>query len=787
MITIKQAKKTYKNKRNKTVAIDNTTLSFGRNGLVVLLGPSGCGKTTMLNCIGGLEKINSGQIFIDDERISKRTARKIDKIRNRHIGYIFQDYKLIDNFTVFDNIALVLKMIGMKDKYEIKRRVEKVLENVNMSRYKMRPCSMLSGGERQRVAIARALVKNPDIILADEPTGNLDNKNSLEVMKIISQISKEKLVILVTHDMNLANFYADRIINIADGQVRGDILNNKSDVLHHNIDGSIYLEDFERCHQLKNDFFDINIYRNENERLAFDLVMKDGNIYIRSNSRIEIVDENSNINLINGSYKQIIQSDLKDGTFESIPFKKNFKIKNASIFNIFSLLKESFSKVVNYPILKKLLLLGIFASAILITISFSMYAKSTIIDESDYLKYQKDFIIVESKALNSQDYASIKNLEGVNYALPLDSAQRLDFYSKNWYQMSNIPLSIEASISLITENIDESTLLEGTMPQNDNEILLDAMAIDKTLSEPSMKSAGIFDYKDFIGTEFWGKYKVTGITSTTNPSIYIMPNSTVDISKYITTNADPLVTNYVEAKDLKLSSGVNPLNFNETIVNKNLSYEYKLGSSIKINNEKFKIVGFYESDTLNDYLVNIDTLEAFIATNNERLSINCSDNKTIVLDQLKTLGFKGKDAHELSKKEYLDSRKETNKTLLILCLIVAIVSFLIIFLISRSSFLSRIKEVGVYRAIGIKKSDIYKMFIGETVAIYTLVSIPGIALAFYTLSSIEQLEPFVLTTLPVLLISVIVIFAFMIIVSAIPVFNTIKKAPAFILSRTDAD
>ena len=150
---------------------------------------------------------------------------KKDNIRVMNIGYIFQDYKLIDNLSVYDNIALALKMIGIKDKKEIKKRIDYVLETLNMYRYRNRLAGMLSGGERQRVGIARAIVKNPNIIIADEPTGNLDSKNSLEIMNIIKAISKDKLVILVTHEEELAKFYASRIIEIQDGKVMKDYIN----------------------------------------------------------------------------------------------------------------------------------------------------------------------------------------------------------------------------------------------------------------------------------------------------------------------------------------------------------------------------------------------------------------------------------------------------------------------------------------------------------------------------------------------------------------------------------
>ena len=198
MIKIEKVNKYFnRRRRNEIHIINNTSLELENKGLVAILGQSGSGKTTLLNAIGGLDKVSKGKIYINGKKITRRRTNTVDKIRNLNIGYIFQDYKLIENMSVFDNVAISLRMIGIKNKKEIEKRVNYVLEAVNMYRYRNRPAQMLSGGEKQRVAIARAIVKNPSIVIADEPTGNLDSKNSLEIMNIIKAISKEKLVILV--------------------------------------------------------------------------------------------------------------------------------------------------------------------------------------------------------------------------------------------------------------------------------------------------------------------------------------------------------------------------------------------------------------------------------------------------------------------------------------------------------------------------------------------------------------------------------------------------------------
>ena len=154
MLTLQNVEKYfYRHKSNEIHVINDTSLEFGEKGLVALLGPSGCGKTTLLNVIGGLDKVNKGKIYVNGKKITGRTSGRVDKIRNLNIGYIFQNYNLIDSMTVFDNVAMVLKMVGIKNKEEIKQKVEYALDLVGMYRYRKRYADMLSGGERQRVGI----------------------------------------------------------------------------------------------------------------------------------------------------------------------------------------------------------------------------------------------------------------------------------------------------------------------------------------------------------------------------------------------------------------------------------------------------------------------------------------------------------------------------------------------------------------------------------------------------------------------------------------------------------
>ena len=210
----------YRHKDNEIHVINDSTIEFPETGLVTLLGESGSGKTTLLNVIGGLDDFEKGEIEIDGNVIKKYKSRKIDKIRNEKIGYIFQNFLLLKQKTVYENLQLVLNMYDLDNK-SIDERITYVLKAVGMLKYKKKKVSELSGGQQQRVAIARALIKAPSLILADEPTGNLDEKNTIEIMNILKKISKTTLVILVSHEKRVAYSYSDLIIELKDGKIVG--------------------------------------------------------------------------------------------------------------------------------------------------------------------------------------------------------------------------------------------------------------------------------------------------------------------------------------------------------------------------------------------------------------------------------------------------------------------------------------------------------------------------------------------------------------------------------------
>ncbi len=808
MIRIEKVNKYFNRfRKNSNHVINNTTLTLEDTGLVALLGPSGSGKTTLLNAIGGLDKINSGKIYINDKKISGHNIYRIDKLRNLNIGYIFQDYKLVDNMSVYDNVALSLRTIGVKDKKEIDKRVSYVLERVGMYRYRKRPASMLSGGERQRVGIARAIVKNPNIIIADEPTGNLDSKNSLEVMNIIKKISEDRLVILVTHEVNLAKFYASRIIEIEDGRVVNDYINDHEDNLDYSIDNNIYLKDIKN--NTKDNKLGIDVYRDKESNLNIQIVLKGNNIFIKSldDRKIEVVDDNSSIEFIDDHYKTLAKKDLNSIDFDYNVLKHNSRIRYSSIFNPITFITNGFKKVLEYSLIKKLLLIGFFLSGFFIMMSASRIAANLTIHDKDFVDTNKNYLKVHVEKIVYDDYYKLKNNPNVNYVIPGNSKVTFKLKVDDFYQTAQTNSTITGSLSSVSM-LNSNDIILGRMPENDNEIVIDKMVIDQLKKAMNItKMIGLNKNKDFLNRDAIitnvPNFKIVGITDLESPSIYADESKFINILynnvnennyDYTGDYEEDYTSDYQEwslfTDKVYIKEGRWPLYDYEVVVNVRNKEEMKLNKEInkKINDRKLVVVGYYDSEeNIDKNLVNDNMVRFLLLKKSKNIMVYPKD-KDIIVDELTNEGINVEDSYIASKTKYLKERENGTKVAITSSLIVLGISLIEIILMLRSSFLSRIKEVGIYRAIGLKKKDIYIMFSGEIIAITTLTSLPGIILSAYIFNRISHMPLLgseFLVNQNIVVLAVVLIYIFNLICGLFPVFFTLRKRPAQILSRTD--
>lgn len=833
MVTLQNVDKYfYRRKSNQIHVINNTSLEFGETGLTALLGPSGCGKTTLLNVIGGLDKADKGKVYINGQKITGRSAHTVDRIRNLNIGYIFQNYNLINTMTVFDNVAMVLRMVGIKDEKEIREKVEYALELVGMYRYRKRYADMLSGGERQRVGIARAIVKNPSIIIADEPTGNLDSANTLEVMNIIKSISREKLVILVTHEENLANFYADRIIRLKDGQVISDEVNKNVEGLDYRIENRIYLKDIKDQRIFKDDDNTIRVFNESGGKMDIDIVISRGNLFIQTRdaaNRMEIVDENSSIELIDDHYRALTAEEAEARRFHADRFVASRPLRHSSIFNIFTMLRSGFRTVSNYHILKKVLLVGFLISAMFITYAVSNIAGILNMPDKRFIQDDKAYVGIVQKKIPVDDYLAVEEDPSVEYALPGSGKINMRMSYDEYWQTSGNGTILSGSLSA-AEDLAEEDIVLGRLPEKRYELAIDSLLIERAQEENmDMIHAGYKTPEELLGHHLTLKelpeFTIVGITDKESPCVYaskslfinMLANNNSDDyydGEYYSGEEESIPETYNEdgsisaeapaASKLKdyglykekvqLTDGSRwPENDYEVLVDSDYAKSMKMGSEIKtkVNGHKLKVAGYYNSDEIQgEFFVNNNTIKYRLISSSENMTVKAAAGKEATVEALKEQGFKARDLYKYQKNKYRKTQLSTVRTFLLVGGIIIIISLIEVFLMMRASFLSRIKEVGTLRAIGVKKSDIYRMFTGEIIAITTIASIPGWLLMNYIISKLQNVsyvENMFLCNMQTVLVSLILIFAFNLLFGLMPVIHTLIRRPAAILARTDVN
>ena len=335
MIKVTNLNKYYnRRKSNELHVINNTSLELPETGLVCILGESGSGKTTLMNTISGLDNFSDGIIEVDGKKITKFGSKIQEQVRNEKFGYIFQNYYLLMDRTVEYNLQLGLSLYNLSDQ-EKEERIDYVLKAVDMWRYKKRQVAHLSGGQQQRVAIARALSKAPEVIFADEPTGNLDEANTLHIMGILKKISRKCLVIVVTHENAIADFFADRIIRISDGKIEEDIQKEGQGIYEYVDDGNLYLKEYpERI--LKKDQVELAVYeRGDEQKIKLQLVYDQGKLYLSGGDsrNIEFLTNESEKKVIDSTRPIAQKKDVENIAFEleSLDGTKKAKMKFAEI------------------------------------------------------------------------------------------------------------------------------------------------------------------------------------------------------------------------------------------------------------------------------------------------------------------------------------------------------------------------------------------------------------------------------------------------------------------------
>ena len=550
MIEIKNIVKTYRPKKGGEVkALDDVSLKFPEKGLVFILGKSGSGKSTLLNVMGGLDTADSGEIIIKGKSSKEFSTGDFDSYRNTYLGFIFQEYNILEDFNVGANIALALKLQGAKATDE---KINEILDEVGLSGYGKRKPNELSGGQKQRVAIARALVKNPEIIMADEPTGALDSGTGIQVFDTLKKLSKDKLVIVVSHDREFAESYGDRVIELKDGKVI-------SDIEKHRIDAEVEEGGAENYKGKLLRF-------PKGYRLTADDV-KRINEYLERDEAYLSLDEKVNADVKTASHID------EDGKMESFaPTDENaIKISDEKPFRLIKSrmpVKESFKMGVSGMKTKPFrLIITIFLCFVCFAMfgivdSFAAYDSKTAIVNSivdsgiKYTTFRKTVLVdgygdqfFTEKRMSDADVENLKNKTGMDF-LPVLSESGSGYYSGGSASVSGNFLKDATSrvyngnVSGIVEVKDEDalkkhnlSLMAGRLPKSNDEIAISDFVFDcfkkwgyayvdeKGVPDESknIEASGIKNAADFVdaqpnlkiaGSAMNGTFKIVGVVKT---------------------------------------------------------------------------------------------------------------------------------------------------------------------------------------------------------------------------------------------------------------------------------
>ena len=717
MLELKNIKKSYKTGEFVQHALKGVSLTFDRNEFVCILGASGSGKTTLLNIIGGLDRYDSGDLIINNMSTKKFNDNLWDAYRNNCVGFIFQSYNLIGHLSVLENVEMSLTLSGVKNK---KDKALSALDKVGLKDHAYKKPNQLSGGQMQRVAIARAIVNDPEVILADEPTGALDTKTSKQIMELIKEISKEKLVIMVTHNPDLAKKYATRIIEVKDGEVISDSLPKEKYKDKNNIE--IKKTKMSFLTALKLSFNNIRTKKGRTFLTAFA-------------SSIGIIGISIILSLSNGFDKQV--DIYQKNTLSNFPITISKSTMSMDEKQMEEMMGSMMPGEGDYPKDKVIYSFDIN--------SFDMLHTNNITKE--YIEY--------IEKLDDSLISGISFTRATNLNLLVKNGEDVKSVSSNELNMGVIPKELDKE-DFMMEAFD---LLDGEYPKDITDIVLvvdSKNRVDtKILNALGLRDKDKIDFKEVLGKEIKLVFNNQYYTKYMNMFI---PNTNLDDVYYNKENLTLKIVGIVRNKEDnylgQIATSMNSLgNITDT---SSMMSSNNIGSILYKNDLVEKVISVNSNS---DIVLSQSKSDNSVFTG-EKLDSDSKDNMLLYLgskDEPFMINIYPKDFESKDKIiEYLDKynidKNDENKivyndlastfisfgskimdaitvVLIAFSAVSLVVSSIMIGIITYISVLERTKEIGVLRSLGARKKDVSRVFNAETFIVGVLSGLIGVLIA----------------------------------------------------------
>ena len=533
MLKVKKLNKYYHRLGKKPLhVINNTSLEIPNTGIIAVVGASGAGKTTLINTISGLDSFRNGTIAFDDVSVKHYRTHVADKLRMKNFGFIFQNYYLLENETVYKNVKISLDAFSISEN-EKKKRIHYVLNQLGIGKYAHKMVTSLSGGEQQRVSIARALVKSPRIIFADEPTGSLDEKTTFNVLNILKKISQTCAVFIVTHEREIISYYADYVLELDNGVVVKEFTPVIAPGKRLAIDKNIYLSELDHIENLNKEDIIFDVYSDHSKaanKSQVRIAIKDEKIYLESSSEVTVFSQESENHFIDGKPKEI--KDYVNNDFEYDLEPLNYSDNHISLSKTLS------RGYKNYKSKRPIKRLFKVVCAILSVVLMSLLQESNTIKNTDlsnvltastgnlYLEINPNGDDMTTAKLKYATETVCEKVESssLNGQILFDSRDSLVYQYDGFYQIKSKRFVLPAHDFKDIDYFDESTLVYGRMPESNYEIVVDEYVL-KHFVNTTLLSTVITDYGHFIDKELISNYtnttfKICGVCRTKNPTIY---------------------------------------------------------------------------------------------------------------------------------------------------------------------------------------------------------------------------------------------------------------------------
>ena len=825
MIEIKNLNKTY-DRRRKTEnrVLRDVSLTLPDKGFVCILGPSGCGKTSLLNAVGGLDVFESGIVSVDGRDLDRSGSRAYEAERNHSFGYIFQNYYLLENHSAAYNVCLGLHSLNFTHAEKIKR-VRQALKAVDMERYIRRKVGELSGGQQQRVAIARALARRPRVIFADEPTGNLDEKNTRNICTLLRQASKESLVIMVTHEERIARFFADRIITFGDGDILTDSDSWQRGSLNSGTDGIIYTDGLETS-AVDGGAMTLKLFREEGAA-PVDMtvaVLKDRIVLKLTDQRM--------IDL--GTPDELPQ--LAEGSGADLTLDEIENTENEAQTALFSEAEAPEAKAgsgVTLPMMfeearelkkeKGLRRAGMKIFLILLTVltllTVGDFTALSQIDPEDFITTDSHLLLLTIEQGSGLGDGTTTLSDRANSFIHDLSESGLDFdfvpvvsvaarYSATVFpQLGTEAMRFLVPYSYVPATyLDENTLIYGRMPENSQEVVADRTVLEDILSmRDSVVQNTIVDISYFLGEKFQLESRnyaltIVGICDSGEKSMYVSKPALLTLRSGSIRAMS--LSEYKETSNGAADGIV--LGDDECIVNisaAGAAYGQRIGGVISVGGtvKSYIIrdaVAIPSSDAtviVNDSEIDLLMLDGFSTRSvylycENKAEVRKAVNKMIrglnddaVLIRLSDPYQAEYNAYSEAVRIRADARSIITATVLAVCLIM-------LYLLCRTQAQERIKLLAVYRLLGIPKRKLHIIFLLEGVLSSLTAIVPTAAITWAVVALIKTRTQFELpVVLPwqIVVITSIGILIYYLITSVLPLWRLLALPPAQLAAKYD--